>query len=227
MRHALRRTLGIVAFGLVLALGAPCALAGYVDSSGREWRALTDTAAVSWDQLAAGDQASTPGNEGGVCPVGGGLCSGTRLIGSTTVDFSGWTWATRAEVAALLSAAPFSVPFGGGSTASELNSAWARAVLSAFGATFSIPLLIEQSLGWTADDELCTPALCQAGFSGVQDDLRTIYPDLGYSNLQQTNPDVAFFGAWLYRTVPEPPAFWLLAAALAWIAVPRRRTAII
>lgn len=204
-----------------LTLAAP-ALAGYVDSAGREWRPLSETIGISWDQLAYGDQPSTAGNEGGVCPVGGGLCSGARQLGLAVVDFSGWTWATRSEVSGLLSSAPFAIPFGGTSSALAVNSAWAPAVVATFGVTFSIPLLIEQSVGWSADNVICAAASCQAGFSGVQNDLRTIYDDIGYANLHETDASVAFFAAWLYRPVPSAPTAWLLALGLALLVAVRQ-----
>ena len=61
----------------------------YNDGNGREWRQLTATTGLTWNQIAT------------VCPTaaqGGGVCSG--VVGGR--DFTGWHWATQDDVRALL-----------------------------------------------------------------------------------------------------------------------------
>src|SRR5688500_9963915 len=53
------------------------------DGHGKEWRQLTDTTMVSWNQVAQ------------VCPRDGvSACSGM----AGTKDLTGWVWATREQV---------------------------------------------------------------------------------------------------------------------------------
>jgi hypothetical protein len=67
---------------LVMCSGA-WAQAPFDDGFGREWRQLTDTVNLSWDQVAA------------VCPADG-RTPGTGSAGGR--DLTGWVWATRAQV---------------------------------------------------------------------------------------------------------------------------------
>jgi hypothetical protein len=50
-----------------------------------EWRQLTDTTPLSWDEVAT------------VCPPGGGECNGSV----NGIEFNGWSWATAFQVSAL------------------------------------------------------------------------------------------------------------------------------
>lgn len=77
---------------------APATMAtNYVDSSGREWRLLTDTVGFSWNELATicGHDV-----EGAATPCFGTLTESANP--GRTVDFTGWTWASLAEIDVLL-----------------------------------------------------------------------------------------------------------------------------
>src|SRR5262249_13913568 len=71
---------------LLRPLSSPAAAQGVNDGHDKEWRQLTDTGGVTWNQLAA------------ACPQDGQTpCTGT--VG--TVDLTGWVWASDAQVLAL------------------------------------------------------------------------------------------------------------------------------
>jgi hypothetical protein len=57
------------------------------DNHGREWRQLTETSNLSWNQVAQ------------VCPRDGAACSG--VVGGR--DLTGWVWATQSDVTQLFS----------------------------------------------------------------------------------------------------------------------------
>ena len=59
----------------------------YDDGHGREWRQLTETTNLSWNQVAQ------------VCPADG-VTPGQGSVGGR--DFSGWVWATRDQVRTML-----------------------------------------------------------------------------------------------------------------------------
>jgi hypothetical protein len=70
-------------------------LSGNVVVGGREWRQLTDTTYVTWNEVAA------------VCPVDGTTpCSGSilRSQDGALIDVTGWTWARSSDVQALFEA---------------------------------------------------------------------------------------------------------------------------
>lgn len=82
---------------------------------GREWLQPVDFTGLSWNDINA------------VCP--GGACSGT-LSG---IDLTGYTWASTADVSALMASYGTPPP-----TALEVDSAWAPAFLTDFTPTLVI-----------------------------------------------------------------------------------------
>jgi hypothetical protein len=82
-----RRRLALVFVVLFLAVSG--VLFAYNDNNGKEWRQLTETVGVSWNQVAQ------------ACPQRDGIspCIGT----AGTRDLTGWVWATDAQVIELFS----------------------------------------------------------------------------------------------------------------------------
>src|SRR4051812_16220661 len=86
-RRAILATLCLFLFFLARAVVAPAG-AEVPDPAGNEWRQLYETTGLTWDQVAS------------VCPQDGATpCSGS--IGPSR-DLTGWTWATSAQVVALM-----------------------------------------------------------------------------------------------------------------------------
>ena len=108
---------------------ARCLRPTNVDSLGREWLPLTTLTDSSWAQI------------DGVCQSAAeapGACSG--VLGS--VDLTGWTWASRAEVVSLIGefmgAAGDNTPpanITGGSGYGTHSASWAQAITAAMGVT--------------------------------------------------------------------------------------------
>jgi hypothetical protein len=82
------RALALVAVGLLSLPGT--GFADPVTIGDNEWRQLTDTEGFTWNQVAA------------ACPTNGNACTGliTRT-GGTSVDVTGWTWASFEDIRAL------------------------------------------------------------------------------------------------------------------------------
>jgi hypothetical protein len=96
----------------------------YVDSqSGLEWAELDGTTHLTWEQVA------------GVCGTDGvGVCSSN--LGS--VELSGWTWATSAQVLTLfVNASDLTPEQSSDQDEATTNSTWAAQLLSLFGTTFT------------------------------------------------------------------------------------------
>jgi len=110
------------------------------DGHGKEWRQLTDTAGLSWNQLAE------------VCPRDGfSPCSG--LAGG--IDLTGWVWATDSEVIELFS---FYVPDIVTSNPVEGQAVFfaAQTFLATIRPTFSFFITYQSgqfASGWTASTD--------------------------------------------------------------------------
>lgn len=114
----LRRTVLMLAVaGEILQVSPVAAQVAYVDSQGREWRQLADTAGRSWSAVAA------------ACPTDGSTpCTGS--LGNLNVD--GWVWATRAQAQAMLSEFAAAVA-NGGCVSGALHTDAASEILWRFG----------------------------------------------------------------------------------------------
>ena len=172
---------------------ASAATIDYTDALGNQWRDLNDTVNFSWDQIDA------------IC-ANDGLTPCAGSIG--TVDFSGWTWATRDQVRNLFrELTGLNTELDDYFHQDVLDSSWAPAALAALTPTFSnsfVSYVFGSSstspgyLPWIADNH-------QVGFDEA--------------NLIQANPTQqgSDLGAWLYQpaaTVPEPSTLLLLSTGL-------------
>src|SRR5262245_54246494 len=82
------RLIAVLAALLILFTPAISNGQGFNDGHGKEWRQLTETTGLSWDQVAQ------------VCPRDGAT-PGVGIVGGR--DLTGWVWATESQVIDLFS----------------------------------------------------------------------------------------------------------------------------
>src|SRR4051794_14005405 len=158
---------------------------GFDDGAGHEWRQLTDTTGVTWNDLAA------------VCPRDG-VSPCTGLAGGR--DVTGWVWATADQVVAfmgqyapdLLSADPSSV--GGPDHLFQ-----AMTFLDVMRPTFffsGYPTTVGFTGGWTSStDATGAPMFGSAGYEHP-----IFNGSLGVGPGANPSEPTSSMGAWLWRT---------------------------
>ncbi len=183
---------------------------------GREWRQLTETVNFTWNEVAT------------VCPANGGACNGS--LGS--VDFSGWNWATALEVGDHLfrSYIP-AFPSSFTEEFTEIGSSWGPAFFSDFEPTLSATgtdFAFQNVLGLSATirsapDFAYAPTILNREEDTLQDFDPLIFPDIANIGMgRNTDEPSAYFGVWLYRPVPIPPAIVLLGSVIFALFLRRR-----
>jgi len=189
------------------------ARASFIDTSGREWRALTETTGLSWNQVRT------------VCPVDGLPCAGT--VGG--IDFTDWIWANGADILSLF-IGTFGIPIvPADNGVSQIGSTWATPFVNAFGITStasdSYGHFLQASTGWAAavltGDWAPIPYVYD--WTGDLADIATINVA---TSPAQANSGI---GVWLYRptdpqsNVPEPGSCPMLLAGLGLLGWALRR----
>lgn len=198
---------------LVAALfAASSAQASYIDASvGLQWRQLTETNGLTWNELAS------------VCAAQTGVCQGSVR----GVDLSGWTWASSEEITALFNR--LSVPLNGVTAETASGAAWIQAMIDKDGAgsadtgAFYANAGDNVVMGWDRDD------------TGGEYAVTSYVVDDGTSARAKIFGDEKKFisservGAWLFAEyhapaeVPEPATPGLLAAGIAALMLFRKR----
>ena len=187
------KILGLLAVGLLV--GPMTAHAVGVVVGGKEWRQLTDTVNLSWNQVAS------------VCNTTTGVCSGS--LGA--VSFDGWTWASRIDIQALFEELilPGTVQFPTLLSFYQVVPAGADIdaaidVANAFAPT-TVTSLYEEVRGWSRDTNGSDPSTAYAPY------MINTFPATGWSDVAyigSVSPKFASNssqGVWLYRSVPNPP----------------------
>lgn len=176
---------------------------------GKDWRLLTDTTSISYNQMASIYDVTTGALlDNGVTEIDRGVANGG------IVDFAGYTWATIEQVRELLSSYP-QVGVVSGSTPSieAVSSAWAPQLIRDFGATRVDSLLLySENSGLTRT--IVNRQL--AGMTTVRDQELPNRLDSLHTNFEwPISIPVANSGQWVYTTVvPVPASVYLLGTAL-------------
>lgn len=216
------RFAGLFAVCFASATAAP---AHAVSIGDREWRQVSETLAVSWNQLSSIYDETT-----------GHLDTSTTTIGN--IDFAGWTWASDTEVEEMLQATGLGIPACGppcNVVHEEINSTWAPAAIDydgdgpdtgLFAAT---AVVIDPNTGlsflhWVNGlSRTLTPAglISAPFFSDIESDL---LPDYRRDSFVSPTLSVDFLGVWLYRdaarqAVPLSSTFTLVVLGLLGIRV--------
>ncbi len=193
----------------------------------KDWRQLTETRGFSYNMLV---DTST-----GVCSAADGKCSG--FLGG--VEFTGWTWASLAEVGELFNllvskpGIDFSIPSG--ASLQEYGSDWAPVSIDADGiangdhgyfyATSVISGEAAKIDGITRTDSIYTvgnvfmPVMLDQFNDGIQDAVATTTHGAKWLPHQDR-------GIWMYRDsslVPEPTTLALLTLGLAGIGFVQKK----
>ncbi len=203
-------TAGLLAL-VALFLGGESASAAsiaYTDLSGRQWRQVTETTGVSWDELNS------------VC------ATGTCTADFGAYDLTDWTWASQDDVRSLFNefifAATGTNPLGSTFHAPG-SSLWAPSFVSYFLITYIEPGSNAGYVnGWASTAANASdgfgPSIrdCEPAFSPNCQDRADVGDAYGKS---EHFPDIA--GAWLYQQspaaapVPEPATLLLFGSGMA------------
>lgn len=212
---------GKIAYSLVLlGMVANAALATpiKIDSAGREWLDLNLTRNRSWNDTAA------------VCDASSGNCSG--ILATTTpfsddIDISGYQWASRDEVRDLFYEIAGLPPgaLDGYSSTFSVGAGHGSAAFEFFDPTveFDLGFGIEKIINGLTRDVYLGPDAALHGISGIIDN-----PPLGSDSFSlvgglPTDGREISMGVFLYKPVPEPGTFALLAIGLAGMLLLRGR----
>jgi hypothetical protein len=205
----MRFALSTLAFCALFASAANAVVIGTQD-----WRQLTETTGLSWNQVST------------VCSTTTGACAGS--LG--TVSFDGWTWAENADVAALFdqliqpSTTQFPTPTSAYVAANDPG------IAAAIGTTGFLP-----TFAFTNFEEVHGLSRTEFTLGGpnardpyLLDLFDPSHPDAAVlSGFVDKTIAAAGLGFWLYRPVEvtEPGTLLLLTAGLLAVAATRRRRA--
>ncbi len=159
---------------------------------GKDWRQLTDTYDISWNEL------------DDIYNSDGYLNTGTTSIG--LVEFAGYRWASSREAGSMFSTLTGLTIDGAppGDTQTEVGSTWMQEMFTLFD-TATPAANLEGTWGWTRD-----PGTVNVSPNGsmcdmvrtvdIDSDRVTTYRSLGGQH------EWDFAGAWVYKAEPIPEA---------------------
>ncbi len=187
-----------------LAVSSPRLARADVVIGTKAWRQVTDTTNVSWNNLDVIYDTTT-----------GELDTGTTTAGGH--EFSGWTWASAEDVAAMFteSDGPGGLSITHPGTVLEDNSSWAPAFLAMFNPTW---ISSNFDTVWGLSRTLDTPTTVFAPrlFNENNPPLFTTDGATTSQITVDTGDRFTTIGVWLYQ-VPEPSLHHLLGIALVGI----------
>ncbi len=177
---------------------SPTSSGAFVTIGDKNWRQVTETTNVSWEDLDVIYDTSD-----------GTLDNGTSAGG---YDFTGWTWASATEVAQLFTDANPTLSITYNQEVYQADSAWAPNFLSLFDATVTNPSINERVWGMSR-----TVGVTVVNTPGIIDRFSTALEDRAHTNVW--NPKDSKWtgrGVWLYQAaaVPEPDATTLIGISI-------------
>jgi hypothetical protein len=212
----------VLALGIAL-ICTNSAHATYIDSLGREWRDLTDTAGLTFNQVDA------------QCDDVTNLCLGSvTSVYLADIDLSGWTWASIDETQQVISEVTGLLIDGVNRFYQEASSVWGPTAISLFGNTeasdgednpwyeAAIGMTSTTSTYYTKEDgypEVYLQAKIIDVVGPGGDLLYAPDHDLLYKDMVGVTS-----GVWMYR-VPEPSAMLLLIIGLVGLGIAQVKAA--
>lgn len=179
--------------------------------NGKEWRQLTETVNITWNELDAIYDTNT-----------GLLDTSVTIAGPDSVDFDGWVWASNDEVTDMFNAVT-GLNFTIGTTYTEAGSKWGPELLQTFNSNHTTSTLM-----WAAG---YTRELDQYGYgciAGVIDNFDASVIDhivygSGGTGVNDRHDDMS---VWVYKDaapVPEPSTIILFGFGILGLAGIGRR----
>jgi len=200
-------------------------LTGYYTSSqavivaGKDWRQVTDTVRISWNQM----DSIYDTNTGLLDTEVSTISSGTGEV----VDFAGYSWANATEVTLMLSTlSPDMTPNAQG-TAFGLATTWAPELTQLFSPT-RITDASNAVIGITRDISAISNLVVTAN---IEDCIPNNCLDIADYNVVHNTVALDDVGQWVYTTttvVPVPAAAYLMATGLlGLIGFARKRASVV
>jgi hypothetical protein len=189
-----------------------CNTAHAVMVNGQDWRQLTETVNLSYNDLAE------------IYDVSTGQLKDSSITNIGSVDFSGWIWASLEDVVALYSSFT-GLTIGTYDFVEEAGSTWAPEYFKVFEATHTHSSYGVEQAGGTPrtananSPTLTAPTVMQNWFDNEADD---VAHTSGSLSMDYRSSSV---GIHMYRAapVPIPGAIWLLGTGLVGLVQIRRK----